>query len=101
MRCSECMSERGDAFCRAGGAECKKALQLLKLGRVAEDFIEGMACPGGCVGGPSKHKTEIENQAVPGETPKARGRQKGARQPENYPMEKFSMHRDGHMDLRS
>ncbi len=38
-----------------GADECKKALQLLKLGRLPEDFIEGMACQGGCVGGPSRH----------------------------------------------
>lgn len=43
-----------------GAAECKKALMLLKAGRLPEDFIEGMACVGGCVGGPSKHKTELE-----------------------------------------
>ncbi len=44
----------------SGGAECKKALLLLKAGRLPADFIEGMVCAGGCVGGPSKHKTEIE-----------------------------------------
>jgi len=44
----------------SGGAECKKALLLLKAGRLPADFIEGMVCVGGCVGGPSKHKTEIE-----------------------------------------
>ncbi len=43
-----------------GAAECKKALLLLKVGRLPEDFVEGMACVGGCVGGPSKHKTELE-----------------------------------------
>ena len=43
----------------SGGAECKKALLLLKAGRLPADFIEGMVCVGGCVGGPSKHKTEM------------------------------------------
>lgn len=39
--------------CKANGAiECKKALTLLKVGRLPEDFIEGMACVGGCVSGP-------------------------------------------------
>ena len=39
--------------CRANGSqECKKALLLMKVGRLPEDFIEGMACDGGCVGGP-------------------------------------------------
>ena len=35
-----------------GALECKKALMMLKLGRLPEDFIEGMACDGGCVNGP-------------------------------------------------
>ncbi len=37
----------------SGAADCKKALMLMKVGRLSEDFIEGMACEGGCVGGPS------------------------------------------------
>lgn len=36
----------------SGGEECKKALLLLKAGRLPEDFIEGMACMGGCFNGP-------------------------------------------------
>ena len=28
---------------------------MLKMGRFPGDFIEGMACEGGCVGGPSRH----------------------------------------------
>ena len=43
-----------------GAAECKKALLLLKVGKLPEDFVEGMVCVGGCVGGPSKHKAELE-----------------------------------------
>ena len=43
-----------------GAAECKKALLLMKVGKLPADFIEGMACVGGCVGGPSKHKAETE-----------------------------------------
>ena len=36
--------------CKANGAaECKKALMFLQRGRLPEDFIEGMACEGGCV----------------------------------------------------
>lgn len=38
----------------SGAAECKKALQMLKVGRLPEDIIEGMACEGGCVNGPGK-----------------------------------------------
>ncbi len=36
----------------SGAAECRKALMLLKAGKLPEDFIEGMACEGGCVAGP-------------------------------------------------
>lgn len=43
-----------------GAAECKKALLLMKVGKLPADFVEGMVCMGGCVGGPSKHKTEME-----------------------------------------
>ncbi len=43
-----------------GAEECKKALTLLKVGKLPEDFIEGMACVGGCVGGPSSHKDYMQ-----------------------------------------
>lgn len=32
--------------------ECDKALKLLKFNRLKADFIEGMACRGGCIKGP-------------------------------------------------
>lgn len=35
-----------------GATECKKALMLLKAGKLPEDFLEGMCCEGGCVNGP-------------------------------------------------
>lgn len=39
--------------CRADGlAECKDLFQKLKQGGLDANFIEGMACTGGCVGGP-------------------------------------------------
>ena len=82
----------------AGGSECKKALQLLKAGRLQEDFVEGMMCPGGCIGGPSKHQAEnLVLQARTGLLAKADGRQilENLKQ---YPMDRFSMYRDGHMD---
>lgn len=61
----ECLKETGENTdiqvmkCN-GAAECKKALMLLKVGKLPADFIEGMACVGGCVGGPGKHKAELE-----------------------------------------
>lgn len=61
----ECLKETGedtdmDVVKCSGASECKKALMLLKVGKLPADFIEGMACVGGCVGGPSKHTSERE-----------------------------------------
>ena len=82
----------------AGGAECKKALVMLKAGRLQEDFIEGMICPGGCVGGPSSRKAEPElNKARAELLAKADGRQI-LENLKPYPMDRFSMYRDGHLD---
>ena len=100
----ECMHERGEDTSAlklvqvAGGDECRKALMMLKANRFKEDFIEGMVCPGGCVGGPSKYKTEMEiKRARENLLKKADGR-KVLENISNYPMDKFSMHRDGHME---
>lgn len=42
------------SYVRCNGIqECKKALTLLGAGKLAEDFVEGMACLGGCVEGPA------------------------------------------------
>ena len=35
----------------SGAAECKKALMLLRAGKLNETMIEGMVCEGGCVNG--------------------------------------------------
>jgi len=79
----------------AGGEECKKAMMLLRAGKLDADFVEGMICPGGCVGGPSKH--QAENLVLKDRTVllgKADGR-KILENLKNYPMNEFSMHRDG------
>ena len=44
----------------SGAAECKKALLLMKAGKLPADFIEGMVCEGGCVGGPSRNMEVLE-----------------------------------------
>lgn len=36
-----------------GIQECKKTLAILNAGRLPENFVEGMACEGGCVAGPA------------------------------------------------
>ena len=94
----QCLKEQGENTdinvmkCN-GAAECKKALLLLKVGKLPADFVEGMAYVGGCVGGPSKHKTGQEAK-------KARdtliGQADGREVHENlsqYAMDSFSMHR--------
>lgn len=49
-----------------GLAECQKALNLLKFKKLDGNFIEGMACLGGCIGGAAslshgpKDKTEVD-----------------------------------------
>ncbi len=81
----------------AGGDECKKAIMLLKAGKLDVDFIEGMICPGGCVGGPSKH--QAEDQVIKARTGLlARADQLGILENlRQYPMDSFSMYRDGHL----
>ena len=100
----ECMKERGEDVegikllrC-AGGDECKKALTQLKAGVLKEDFIEGMICPGGCVGGPSRHKTEAEISRARETLLKGADGRKVLENLKSYPMDKFSMKRDGRMD---
>lgn len=103
----ECMAERGENVSDikllrcAGGDECKKALTKLKFGSLEEDFVEGMVCPGGCVGGPSKHKTETEiARARETLLKKADGRLV-LENLKQYPMDLFSMNRSGHKEPRT
>ena len=99
----EAMTEMGEdvsglkVMVCAGGDECRKAMALLKAGKLDADFVEGMICPGGCVGGPSKHQAETlvirdRTDLLAG----ADGR-KILENLKNYPMDKFSMVRDGSM----
>lgn len=82
----------------AGGDECRKALLLLQNGRLKEDFVEGMICPGGCIGGPSKHEMEplvLKARSALLESADNRNILDNLK---NYPMDQFSMYRDGHLD---
>ena len=48
----ESLKEKGiePKVCKANGAaECRKFLMLMKAGKLPDDFIEGMACEGGCI----------------------------------------------------
>lgn len=90
----ECEDEIDAHVCTANGAaECKKALLLMKAGRLPEDFIEGMICEGGCVGGPSS----FENRAVvkkDRDAMIAEADNRGINENlAHYDMEGFSMHR--------
>ncbi len=94
----QCLKEQGQstdikvAKC-SGPADVKKALLLMKVGRLPEDFIEGMMCQGGCVGGPSNLKQEVvwkkDRDAL---IAKADGRGVWENL-KNYDMDSFSMHR--------
>ena len=56
-----------------------------------------MICPGGCIGGPSKHQAEaVVIKARTELLGKADGR-KILENLKQYPMDRFSMHRDGDM----
>ena len=86
--------ESGAKVCQANGAaECKKALLLMKAGRLPEDFVEGMACEGGCVGGPSQFadpvSTKKSREALLGQADD-RGIHENL---SSYDMEGFSMYR--------
>ena len=99
----QCMQERGEDTTGmkllrcSGGDECKKALQLLKLGRLPEDFVEGMVCEGGCIGGPSRHKQENELKRNREALLKKADDRKVLDNLAQYPMDLFSMFRDGHI----
>lgn len=77
-----------------GAAECKKALTLLKVGRLPADFVEGMACEGGCVAGPGCAKCEFDSrkdrEALLAQADK---REIWENLKENVDTDSFSMHR--------
>ena len=82
----------------AGGSECKKALTMLKAGKLKEDFIEGMMCPGGCIGGPSRHQAENLVLKARAELLSNADKRSVLDNLKKYPMDQFSMYRDGHME---
>jgi iron only hydrogenase large subunit-like protein len=45
-----------------GVAECKKMLDRIKSGSLEANFIEGMGCEGGCVGGPRTNIDAVEGR---------------------------------------
>lgn len=53
-----------------GLKECDKALKMARLGKLEENFIEGMACAGGCIGGAAslchgpKNKSDVDKYGM-------------------------------------
>ena len=95
----ESMKERNaDVDCKVckanGAAECKKALLLMKAGKLPDDFIEGMACEGGCVGGPSSFNDQISTKKFREDLLQKADDREIRSNIKNYHMETFSMHRD-------
>lgn len=78
--------------CKANGAaECKKFLLLLKSGRLPEDFIEGMVCDGGCVGGPSSFNDMVSTKKFRDDLLEQADDRNISDNLMNYDMESFSM----------
>ena len=78
----------------SGGSECKKCLLLLKAGKLTEDFIEGMICEGGCIGGPSKHLAEHEIRKFREALLSKADNRTVSENLKEYPIDKFSMSRN-------
>lgn len=93
----ECMRERGEDTTgirlrpASGGKECRAALKELKGGKLAEDFIEGMVCDGGCVGGPDKRRSPIELRRARESLLEEADDRKILSNLSAYPMDAFSM----------
>lgn len=96
----QCFKENGEDIelnimkCN-GAAECKKALTLLKVGKLPADFIEGMVCEGGCVAGPSSHTAELAAKKSRDTLIAQADGRTITENLEKYDMDKFSMHRHG------
>ena len=77
-----------------GAADCKKALLLMKMDRLPEDFIEGMACEGGCVGGPSSFSDQNAAKKNRDTLIGCADCRSIVENLANYDLSKFSAHRD-------
>lgn len=76
-----------------GAAECKKGLLLMKNGKLPEDFIEGMVCEGGCVGGPSSYEEQLKARKARDKLIDRADTRQITDNLKNYDMDSFSMHR--------
>lgn len=76
-----------------GAEECRKALMLMKVGKLPEDFIEGMICEGGCVSGPGNILLEKEFKRERDKQIKNADERDIKDTLDKYSEYKFSMHR--------
>ena len=77
-----------------GAAECKKALLLMRAAKLPADFIEGMACEGGCVGGPSAYNDQFSSKKSR-DSLISQADDRGIHENlSHYQMDNFSMHRE-------
>ncbi len=47
----------------SGGEEIKKAMTMAKVGKLEGNFIEGMMCQGGCIGGPATRVSIMKSKS--------------------------------------
>ena len=66
---------------------------MLKAGKLPEDFIEGMACEGGCVAGPGNIQTEKAFKRERDKQLKAADDRTISDTLSDYKQYEFSMHR--------
>ncbi|MBQ7266523.1 MAG: 4Fe-4S dicluster domain-containing protein [Firmicutes bacterium] len=76
-----------------GAAECKKGLLLMRTGKLSEDFMEGMVCEGGCVGGPSSFEEQLKARKARDKLIDLADGRKISDNLKQYDMDSFSMHR--------
>ena len=79
-----------------GAAECKKALMMMRVGKLPEDFIEGMCCVGGCVAGPGSAKCEFDSRKDREALLKMADNREIYANIESVDQDSFSMHRGHH-----
>ena len=66
----------------------------MKVGKLPEDFIEGMVCEGGCVGGPSSFADQIKTRKQRENLLSKADDRNIHDNLKNYDMDSFSMHRE-------